>query len=364
MASNTFFPTRKHRNFRRGILLSNNNKQSGYTNSPVNLGRGFPNNDDVTARKLAAAFWQLRSSYAVASSNIPELLSPMQHLKRSKEDATKWDPAIPRPFNLQDTELLVGDRDSIVTILVEELHQAQRSIAKLKAAHKSSKKRVEQFLENMEEEKLSWKHKLARETRRMRMESIDVKLAHKLAEANLSAKKFMLRYEKEKKERELIEQVCNELATQIGAKNEGLMSDSSKIYKKMILEEKYNDDDEKVHLSHKQIASFDHKNKNYVLDKPNRPSSDHNSAFKTSVSCSTRNCDDLNKREGGGRVSGEGKSIVVSSMKKNPHVTREIKGCVEWPRGIPKASTSKVIPLEERIRTQKSQIQNILRSKR
>ncbi|MED6144628.1 hypothetical protein PIB30_017557 [Stylosanthes scabra] len=347
MASNNFSPSRKHRNssvattFRRGILLSNNTKQSGYTNSPVNFGRRFQNTDGVTARKLAAAFWQLRSSDAVASTKIPELLSPMQHLKRSKEDATKWDPALPTPFNhnllLQDIQL-VGDRDSIITILVEELRRAQRSVAKLKAAQKSSKKRVEQFLESIQEEKLSWKHrqrdkiratvddlkdKLARETRsRMRMESLNAKLAHRLAEANLSAKQFMMRYEKEKKERELTEQVCNELATQIGedrANNnkldEGLMSESSKICKEP-----------------KMIASFDHNKE------------------KAAVSCSTRNCDDLHK----------------ICMKKNPHISREIKGFIEWPRGIPNKATtsSKVIPLEERIRSQKSQIQNILRSNR
>nr|XP_025692068.1 uncharacterized protein LOC112794163 [Arachis hypogaea] len=82
MASNTFSPRRKHRNsaltsaLHRGIVLSNNTKHysSVYTSS-VNFGRRFPNTD-ITARKLAAALWQLRfmdvSNHAVASS-IPEL---------------------------------------------------------------------------------------------------------------------------------------------------------------------------------------------------------------------------------------------------------------------------------------------------
>ncbi|KAL2339179.1 hypothetical protein Fmac_013625 [Flemingia macrophylla] len=44
----------------------------------------------------------------------------------------------------------------------------------------------------------------------------------------------------------------------------------------------------------------------------------------------------------------------------NPHITRGMKGCIEWPRGIPKIN-AKVIPLEERVRRQKSELQHILK---
>ncbi|KAL4320825.1 hypothetical protein HN51_064975 [Arachis hypogaea] len=323
MASNTFSPRRKHRNsaltsaLHRGIVLSNNNKHysSGYTSS-VNFGRRFPNTD-ITARKLAAALWQLRfmdvSNHAVASS-IPELSS-------NKGSATK-DSLEKKPITVlrsrnglirellspmqQQEATLVGDSDSIVTMLVEELHRAQRSIVKLKAAQKSSEKRVERYLENIQEERQKiraavddLKEKLSRERRRgMRMESLNEKLTQKLGEARLCWKQFMARYEEEKKERK---------------------------EERAKLEERYN---EMVHLF------LESRGANSVelskLDKANSPSSDHE------------------KRDG--------------RLKMNPHVTREIKGCIEWPTGIPKP-TCKPIPLEQRVRTQKSQIQNILRSK-
>ncbi|XP_061345572.1 uncharacterized protein LOC133291334 [Gastrolobium bilobum] len=134
--------------------------------------------------------------------------------------------------------------DSVVSALIPELLRAQRCINKLKAEHNSSKKKLKQLVRNLEEEKILWKHreaqkiqaildelkdKLAREKRsRERMELLNTKLLHELAEAKLYAKKFMIKYEEEKKERELMEQVCNELAMQIGedkAKLEGLQKD-------------------------------------------------------------------------------------------------------------------------------------------
>ncbi|KAL4380482.1 hypothetical protein HN51_003783 [Arachis hypogaea] len=335
MASNTFSPRRKHRNsaltsaLHRGIVLSNNTKHysSVYTSS-VNFGRRFPNTD-ITARKLAAALWQLRfmdvSNHAVASSipelsnnkgsatkdsleNKPitvlrsrnglmrELLSPMQHLKRSEQDAT-----------------LIGDSDSIVTTLVEELHRAQRSIVKLKAAQKSSLENIQEERQKIRAAVDDLKEKLARERRRgMRMESLNEKLTQKLAEARLCWKQFMARYEEEKKERK---------------------------EERAKLEERYN---EMVHLIGCMNMFLESRGANSVelskLDKANSPSSDHEKR-------------DGRLRHGGG-----------VSMKMNPHVTREIKGCIEWPIGIPKP-TCKPIPLEQRVRTQKSQIQNILRSK-
>ena len=195
-----------------------------------------------------------------------QLISSMQYLKCSKEAATKRDPALVEPFNdfteihsskLLEHRKLVGHHGSIVTALLEELLRAQRSINKLKAAQKSSKKNVEQFLQNLKEENVSWKHeqhqkiqatvddlkdKLARERRsRERMQLLNAKLAHELAEANLCAKEFMTNYDKEKKERELMEEVCNELAMQIGenrAKLEVLLRDSSKICEEMQEERK------------------------------------------------------------------------------------------------------------------------------
>nr|KYP32823.1 hypothetical protein KK1_046390 [Cajanus cajan] len=77
------------------------------------------------------------------------------------------------------------------------------------------------------------KGKLERERRsRERTELLNSKLIHELAEANSLTKQFMTKYEKEKKERELMEEVCEELAMQIGeykARLKAILSDSKRI---------------------------------------------------------------------------------------------------------------------------------------
>nr|KYP62713.1 hypothetical protein KK1_017261 [Cajanus cajan] len=144
--------------------------------------------------------------------------------------------------HLEDKKTL-GDCNFGFTNLQEEHLRAQKSINKLKATHKSSKKR-----ENLEDKKVLWrcrecekietmlydlKDKLARERRsRERMELLNTKLVHDLTKADLSAKRFMANYKEEKKGRKQIEEVCNELAMQVRedtTKLERLLSDSVKI---------------------------------------------------------------------------------------------------------------------------------------
>ncbi|KAI0497885.1 hypothetical protein KFK09_021123 [Dendrobium nobile] len=61
------------------------------------------------------------------------------------------------------------------------------------------------------------KEDLNRERKNAQMlEIMNAKLVNELAEAKLSAKQFLQEYEKERKARELIEEVCNELAKEIG----------------------------------------------------------------------------------------------------------------------------------------------------
>ncbi|TKY72203.1 hypothetical protein E2542_SST00942 [Spatholobus suberectus] len=180
----------------------------------------------------------------------------MPCLKCSKEKATKWNPALSNEASdrfamihcmkhLEDKKI-VGEYYFGVTNLLE-LVRAQRSMNKLKATQKSYKK-VEQFLQNLEEKMAFWscrecqkietklddlKDKLAKErSSRERMELLNTKLAHELAKANLSAKQYTTKYKKEKKERKLIEEVCNELAMQVRedtAMLEGLLSRSEEV---------------------------------------------------------------------------------------------------------------------------------------
>ncbi|KAL5097356.1 hypothetical protein RYX36_001683 [Vicia faba] len=51
-----------------------------------------------------------------------------------------------------------------------------------------------------------------------------------------------------------------------------------------------------------------------------------------------------------------------SRDSNNPHITRGMKGCIEWPKGI-KTNSKVIIPLEERVKSQKSQLQHILKPK-
>ncbi|XP_020221094.1 uncharacterized protein LOC109803832 [Cajanus cajan] len=162
-------------------------------------------------------------------------------LKSSKEVATEWNPTLVEESNeltmihsrkhLEDRKFVGDSSDFDVTILLEELLQAQMSISKLHAAQKSIKKKVGRFLQNLEDEKVFWKcreyhkieaiindleDKLVMERRsRKKMVIQNTKLAHELAKAKLSAKQFMTKYNKQKKERKLLREVCNEFAMQI-----------------------------------------------------------------------------------------------------------------------------------------------------
>ncbi|TKY72153.1 hypothetical protein E2542_SST00891 [Spatholobus suberectus] len=301
---------RKHRNSavtialgRRGTQKKHSGDSNCSTNSPVNFREGF-RKSEVSARKLAAGFWQLqfmqlsRSGAAAFEcgsfpSSMTQITFPQHHkseekfgetkdqlrrpitilrsinglrrelesstprLKGSKEVATKWNPNLNEAFNeftmihsrkLLEDKNLVGDHNSAVTTLPEELLEAQRSINKLKAEQKSVKKNVEQFLRSLKEENIFWKHrerqkikatlddlkgKLERERRsRESTELLNIQLVHELAEANSLAKQFMINYEKEKKERELMEELCDELAMQMGedkAKLKVILRDSKRI---------------------------------------------------------------------------------------------------------------------------------------
>lgn len=187
--------------------------------------------------------------------------SSMQRPKCSKEEATKWNPDLKNEksnkfstiheMKLLEDKKVVGDHCFGITNLLEFV-RAQRTINEIKASQKSSKKIVEQLLQNLEDEKVfqkcreckktetvldDLKDKLSREKRsRERMELLNAKLVHELAKTKVYAKQCVTNYKKEKKKRKMIEEVCNELAMQVRedtAKLEGLLSDSVKICKEV-----------------------------------------------------------------------------------------------------------------------------------
>ncbi|TVU20036.1 hypothetical protein EJB05_36223, partial [Eragrostis curvula] len=167
------------------------------------------------------------------------------------EVATKWDR---RSFNTLgsagyefcDRQAVAADEE--ISALKEELMQARNRIHELEAESRSAKKKLDQLLRNLAEEKASWKSKehdkirsildaikgdLNREKKnRQRAEIMNSKLMGELSELKSAAKRYLQDYEKERKARELMEEVCNELAKEIAedkAEVEALKSESMKM---------------------------------------------------------------------------------------------------------------------------------------
>lgn len=120
----------------------------------------------------------------------------------------------------------------MVSTLNDELIQARLCIRELEAKRKSFKKKVTHLLRKLEEERILSKcrerqkdheviedlmKELGRERRsRQRIKNLNTNLVSRLANAKLSADRFMKTYEEERKNRRFMEHVCNELAEHIG----------------------------------------------------------------------------------------------------------------------------------------------------
>ncbi|KAI3673804.1 hypothetical protein L6452_39934 [Arctium lappa] len=183
-------------------------------------------------------------------------LEPTFHFSNSAmEGATKWDPGSWKAS--EDVRRIYGESKhleeqvgvvAMVSALESELEQARSRIHDLENERRSSKKKLEQFLKKLNEERATWrsrehekiraviddiKGELNRERKnRQRMEIVNSKLVNELADCKLSAKRYMQDYEKERKARELIEEVCDELAKEIGedkAEVEALKRESMKM---------------------------------------------------------------------------------------------------------------------------------------
>ncbi|KAK4588332.1 hypothetical protein RGQ29_019353 [Quercus rubra] len=182
--------------------------------------------------------------------------SSLQYPKCSMEGATKREPRSSKVFDkvyrFNSHIKLLENQDnasiSIVSVLQAELICARSRIRELEDEVKSSKKKFEHLLRKVEEERISrqsrehakilvvvddLKNELGRERKnRHKMEILSSKLVNQVANAKLSAKQIMQNYEEEKGLRELMEEVCSELAKQIGedeATVEGLNIEYKKV---------------------------------------------------------------------------------------------------------------------------------------
>ncbi|KAD5507657.1 hypothetical protein R6Q59_031555 [Mikania micrantha] len=183
-------------------------------------------------------------------------LEPTFHFSNSAmEGATKWDPCswkasedVKRIYSQSKHLEEQAGAMSMVTVLESELETARARIHDLETERRVSKKKLEQFLKKLNEERAVWrrrehekiraviddvKSELNRERKnRQRVEIVNSKLVNELADAKLSAKRYMQDYEKERKARELTEEVCDELAKEIGedkAEVEALKRESMKM---------------------------------------------------------------------------------------------------------------------------------------
>lgn len=156
------------------------------------------------------------------------------------EGATKWDPVslkAPREeYKVYRHRLKPLDRQVgaafVISSLESELEQARARIQALESEQRHSKKKIEHFLKKLSEEKAVWrrrehekirafiddiKSELNRERKsRQSLLIVNSKLVDDLTEAKSAAKRILQDCEKERKTRKLIEEVCNELAKEIG----------------------------------------------------------------------------------------------------------------------------------------------------
>ncbi|MED6123043.1 hypothetical protein PIB30_045523 [Stylosanthes scabra] len=176
--------------------------------SPVNFRHRSPK-PDISARKLAAALWQFCFLEVTGLD--------------SKHQSFEEDLAFRKSNNVAN-KTRQGKRKVTADSVISELLRAQTCINDLRAENKSCKKKLETIQSVLGE----LEDKLGRERRsRERMEKMNARLVHELAKANLCANQIRASYDDERKQRELIEQVCSELAMQIGegkAKLERLQS--------------------------------------------------------------------------------------------------------------------------------------------
>ncbi|KAL6853826.1 hypothetical protein ACP4OV_019855 [Aristida adscensionis] len=167
------------------------------------------------------------------------------------EVATKWNQKFMKASQGADYgcfEHNLMDAGGEIYSLKEELMVAQNRIHELESECRSTKKQLDHLVKNLAEEKASWKSRehekvlhildavkeeLNRERKhRQRAEMINSKLLSDISEMKFAANRYLQDYEKEKKARMLMEEVCDELAKEIAedkAEVEALRSESMKI---------------------------------------------------------------------------------------------------------------------------------------
>ncbi|KAJ3695558.1 hypothetical protein LUZ60_000935 [Juncus effusus] len=207
-----------------------------------------------SARKLGASIWRLGFEADPTPSNVQKTkthdqLKTINHSKTkdvlhnyishenemyvesphsTTETATKWDSTGHVQSFYQ--QKLLEYKPSISSVNAE-LDEARARVSELEAERRHTRKKIDYFMRKIQEEKAAWrsrehekirniiesmKDEIGRERKnRNRLEILNSKLVNELTEAKLTAKRCSQDYEKERKARELMEEVCDELAKEI-----------------------------------------------------------------------------------------------------------------------------------------------------
>ncbi|VVA99007.1 unnamed protein product [Arabis nemorensis] len=150
------------------------------------------------------------------------------------EGATKWDPIF---LDTRDdySNVKLSDQQvnaaSLASSIELKLKEARAHIEDLEGEKRSQRQKLEQFLRKVSEERAAWRSREHEKVRaimddmkaemnsekktRQRLEIVNLKLVNELADSKLAVKRYMHDYQKERKARELIEEVCDELAKEI-----------------------------------------------------------------------------------------------------------------------------------------------------
>ncbi|KAI3456451.1 hypothetical protein Pfo_013114 [Paulownia fortunei] len=196
----------------------------------------------VSARKLAASLWQLAAT-TNGSGSVRwqcgllfdrlgfEFCSSMPIPKFATEGVTKWDYCNSRAWDDVSYFRSHVKLTSVASARQAELLKARKQVNELEAERGWSRTKIKYCMKKLNEERASWmrtEHQkmcsivknledgVKRERKNCRrMDIVNSKLLRDIAEAKLLARKLMHNLEKEKKARELLEDVCNELAKEI-----------------------------------------------------------------------------------------------------------------------------------------------------
>ncbi|KAK0602676.1 hypothetical protein LWI29_035875 [Acer saccharum] len=187
-------------------------------------------NPHITRGMKGYIEWPRGAKLMEARMESQKLEPSFQFSNSAMEGVTKWDPVHLKTSdevcqiysNIKHIDQQVS-AVSMVVALEADLEQARARIQELETDRRSSKKKLEYFLKKVSEEKAAWQ---SREHEKIRAFIDDLK----------ADKRYRQDYDKERKARELIEEVCDELAKEIGedkAEVEALKRESMKLWEEL-----------------------------------------------------------------------------------------------------------------------------------